>query len=373
MNFSDTEDETAGAILTVDLGAVVANYRRLATVAPGSEVAGVVKANAYGLGLGPVVHALAGAGCKTFFVADAGEGAALRALLPDAVIYVTNGLTPGASALFSAHRLRPCLGSLVEIEEWRREARTAGHALPAALHFDTGLNRLGMTTGETAAILADHALVAGVDVALVMSHLACSDEPEHALNARQLARFRAIRAAFPRTPASFANTAGIFLGPDYHFDLVRPGYGLYGGAPVEGKPNPFQPTVRAEARVLVVRGIAAGEAAGYGASWEATGPRRLAVLSAGYADGYFRALASTEGGGRVYLAGHYAPVAGRVSMDLLIVDVTGLPQGAVHRGDLAELVGPHVTLEEVARRAGTIGYEVLTSLGARYKRHYTDA
>jgi alanine racemase len=210
-------------------------------------------------------------------------------------------------------------------------------------------------------------------VTLAMSHLACSDEPDHPLNARQLDRFRPIRAAFPSLRASFANTAGILLGPDYRFDLVRPGYGLYGGTPVEGRPNPFRPVVKAEARVLHVREVPAGEAAGYGATWIADKPRRLAVLSAGYADGYFRALASAKGRGRVFVGGHYAPVAGRVSMDLLIVEVTDIPEGAVRRGDLAELIGPHVSLDEIAERAGTIGYEVLTSLGERYKRLYTGA
>jgi alanine racemase len=361
------------AILTVDLDALAANYAHIRTLAPGAEVGGVVKANAYGHGLLPVGRALAAAGCKTFFVADAVEGAALRAVLPDAVIYLTNGLTPASGPVSRAHNLRPCLGSLAEIEAWRCEAKLAGRALPAALHFDTGLSRLGLDSAETARLLADRHLLAGIDVTLAMSHLACSDEPEHPLNALQLGRFRKIRAAFPSIPASFANTAGVLLGPDYHFDIVRPGYGLYGGTPVEGLPNPFRPVVRAEARVLHIREVPAGEAAGYGATWTADGARRLAVLSAGYADGYFRALASAKGGGRVHIGGHYAPVAGRVSMDLLIVDVTDIPEGAVRRGDLAELIGAHVSLDEVAARAGTIGYEVLTSLGERYKRLYTGA
>ncbi|HEY4343502.1 MAG TPA: alanine racemase [Parvibaculum sp.] len=361
------------AILTVDLDALAANYAHARVLAPSVEVGGVVKANAYGHGLAPVGRALAGAGCKTFFVADAVEGATLRASLPDAVIYTTNGLTPNAGPETRVHGLRPCLGSLAEIEAWGREAKRTGTALPAALHFDTGLSRLGLDGVETARLLADKGLLAGIDIQLVMSHLACSDEPGHPLNARQLERFQPIRTAFPSVRASFANTAGILLGRDYHFDIVRPGYGLYGGVPVEGRPNPFRPVVKAEARVLHIREVPAGEAAGYGATWTAEGPRRLAVLAAGYADGYFRALASAKGAGRVYVGGQYAPVAGRVSMDLLIVDVTDIPESAVKRGDLAELIGPHVSLDEVAGRAGTIGYEVLTSLGERYKRLYTGA
>lgn len=364
---------SAGAIVTVDLDALTANYRQLRALAPGAEVAGIVKADAYGLGLEPVSRALALAGCKSYFVADASEGARLRAILPEAIIYVTHGLIAGSAADCRGHGLRPCLGSLAEVEEWRREAKAAGRALPAALHFDTGLSRLGFDAVETARLLDEprgpH--LAGVDITLVMSHLACSDEPEHPLNADQLGRFQAIRAAFPGVPASFANTAGVLLGPDYHFDLVRPGYGLYGGRPLEGRPNPFRAVVRIEARVLQIRDVAAGTTAGYGATWAATGPRRLATLSFGYSDGYMRSLASNRGGGRVHVGGHDAPVAGRVSMDLLTVDVSGLPDDAVRRGDLAEIVGPHVTLDEVADRAGTIGYELLTRLGDRAKRHYT--
>ncbi|HEX7776352.1 MAG TPA: alanine racemase [Parvibaculum sp.] len=361
----------AGAVLTVDLDAVVANYRRLRALAPGADVAGVVKANANGLGLVPVARALAAAGCATFFVADAGEGQTLRAALPEATIYVTNGLAPDMAAVFRSSGLRPCLTSLEEIEDWRREAKAAGETLPAALHFDTGLNRLGLSAGDADRLFSDPHLLDGIDLTLVMSHLARSDEPDAPLNALQLARFKPIRAAFPAVRASFANSSGILLGADYHFDMVRPGYGLYGGAPFAGQPNPFQPTVGATAPVLQVRDVAAGETAGYGGTWEAKGPRRLAVLSVGYADGYFRTLGSAAGGGRVWLGGGYAPVAGRVSMDLLIVDVTGLPEGSVRRGDMAELIGPHVSLDEVAARAGTIGYEVLTSLGERYKRLYT--
>lgn len=366
-----SDPASASAIISIDLDAVAANYRHIRSIAAGADVAGVVKANAYGVGMVPVARTLAAEGCRNFFVADPDEGATLRAALPDAAIYVTNGLMPGAGAAYRAHALSPCLGSLAEIEEWRREAALAGRALPAALHFDTGLSRLGFDETETRRLIGSPAPLAGLDITLVMSHLACSDEPAHPLNALQLARFKSIRAAFPAVPASFANTAGVLLGPDYCFDMVRPGYGLYGGIPAEGSPNPFHPAVRLDGRILQIRDVPAGTTAGYGASWKAEGPRRLAVVATGYADGYFRSLASAKGAGRVYIGGHYAPVAGRVSMDLLIVDLTGLPEGAARRGDLAELIGPHVSLDEVADRAGTIGYEVLTRLGDRAKRHYT--
>jgi alanine racemase len=359
------------ALLTVDLGALAANIERYRALAHGAEVAGVVKANAYGLGLEPVARLMASEGVCTFFVTDAAEGMALRALFPEVVIYLTNGLPQGAGPMARAANLRPCLGSFAEIEAWAAEARDVGHPLPAALHFDTGMSRLGFDARETKAMLEDRSRLEGIEVTLVMSHLACADEPTHPLNARQLERFRAIAAAFPDVRKSLANSSGVLLGVDYCFDLVRPGYAIYGGAPTEGQPNPVLPVIKAEARVLQVREVDADEAAGYGATWQAKGSTRLATLSIGYADGFSRLQGSANGAGRVHINGHFAPIAGRVSMDLLTVDISDLPPGSVKRGDFAELIGPHVPLEEVAARAETIGYEVLTSLGDRYARRYT--
>lgn len=370
---TDSAEAAAGARLTVDLGAVAANYAMLKREAAGAEVSAVVKADAYGLGMGPVAERLWIEGCRTFFVADATEGAALRAALPQAVIYALNGLFPGTAALYAEHGLRPCLGSLAELAEWRE----AGAPLPAALHFDTGMNRLGMSAEDAEMLAADGHLTESVAVAMLMSHLACSDEAAHPQNARQLGRFRevlaALRPRFPEARVSLANSGGIFLGDDYRFDLVRPGVSLYGGNPFSDRPNPFRPVVTAEARVLAVRDVAPGETAGYAATWKAEAPARIAVLAAGYADGYFRALSSRkspESGGQVYIAGYTAPVAGRVSMDMAMADVSGLPAGAVSRGDWAELIGPHVSVDEVGLRAGTIGYEILTALGRRYMRRY---
>lgn len=386
---TDTDLAAAGGLLTVDLDAVAANYGMLRAEAAGAEVAAVVKANAYGLGMGPVARRLADEGCGTFFVADANEGAALRALLsdvlPDADIYVLNGLFPGAAGFYAGHGLAPCLASLAEVAEWRAAAKggRAGRPLAAALHFDTGMNRLGMNEDDAAALAAEGALTEGIEVKLVMSHLACSDEAANPVNARQLARFRALREGlakrFPEARASLANSGGIYLGKDYHFDMVRPGVSLYGGSPFTGRANPFRPAVTVEARVLAVRETGPGETVGYGGTWAAGRPARLAVLAAGYADGYMRALSSPrnpgdnggyENGGQVRIAGYTAPVAGRVSMDMLIVDVSGLPDGAVKRGDMAELIGPHITVDEVGLKAGTLGYEILTSLGNRYMRVY---
>ena len=372
----------AGGVLTINLDAIGANYRRFQETAPHAEVGAVVKANAYGLGLAPVVAALAEAGCGSFFVAEASEGRtareALRDLAEDATIYVMNGLMPGAASAYIEYGLRPCLSSLAEIEEWK-----AATHLPCAIHFDTGMNRLGLTPDETDAFMTSNAWSDGLDVALIMSHLACADDPDHALNATQRDRFKRIvetlQPRFPRAIASLANSGGAYLGPDYHFDLIRPGIGLYGGNPFTARDNPFETVVTVEARVLQVKKLPAGATAGYGASWTAEGARRIAVLAAGYADGYFRSLSSPAlpglqaEGGVISLAGQIVPIAGRVSMDLIVADITSLPEGAVSRGDMAELVGPNISLDEIARRAGTLGYEVLTSLGERYRRHYTRA
>jgi len=362
----------SGGVLTVDLDAVQANYRRVEGLAGGAKIGCLVKADAYGLGLAPVARVLAQAGCGTFFVAEAPEGGRLRKILPRLPIYVLNGLFAHTAALYRAHDLRPCLSSLDEVKDWAEEARKSGQALPAALHFDTGLNRLGIPASEADELFANPQLLHGITIDLVMSHLACADEPEHPKNAQQLARFREIRARFPHAKASLSNSAGIFLGTDYYFDLVRPGIGIFGGNPFSSRENPFQNVARIEARVLQLREISKGETVGYGATYVAQGPRRLAVLSAGYGDGYFRALGSANAsGGRVWLKGHYAPVAGRVSMDMTSIDITDIPAGLVARGDLAELLGSHVSVDELGLKAGTIGYEMLTSLGARYARLYT--
>ena len=377
---TDTDLAAAGGVLTVDLSAVAANWRAVRATAAGAEAGAVVKADAYGLGMEPVARRLAEEGCGSFFVAEAREGAALRAMLPGVAIYVLNGLFPGTAALYRAAGLVPCLASMTELAEWRDAAKHAGTRLPAALHFDSGLNRLGMSAADAAAIAADAALAEGIDVRLVMSHLACADDATSPRNAEQLRRFREMRAVlgarFADARASLANSPGVFLGPDYHFDLVRPGVGLYGGNPHSGAANPFRAAVTVEARVLAVRTLEAGDAVGYGATWRASAPARIAVLSAGYADGYFRALSRTsdektqEKGGHVHIAGYTVPVAGRVSMDMMAVDISAVPEGLIQRGDMAELIGPNISVDDVGFRAGTIGYEILTSLGRRYMRRY---
>jgi alanine racemase len=360
--------------LTLDLDAVVANRRAIVErVGEAVEVAGVVKADAYGVGLEPAARALVGDGCRTFFVAHVGEGIALRAVLdgarhPETRIFVLNGLAPGNECAYAAHRLSPVLGSLPEVADWTAFRAASRTMVGAALHVDTGMNRHGLSLAEARALAADPSAVEAAGATLLMSHLACADEPAHPLNAVQLARFREIRGLFPGLSASLANSAGVFLDAAYHFDLVRPGIALYGGAIVSGEPTPMRMVARLEASILQVRDVPAGESIGYGARETVRRPTRLAVLSVGYADGFHRLASSADGapGGRGVLAGRSVPIVGRISMDLLVVDVTDVPEA--QRGATVELIGDTVTLQEVAARMGTIDYEVLTALGHRYTR-----
>lgn len=376
-----TADEQAraayqgAATLTIDLGALVGNWRLLGDRAAPAECAAVVKADAYGIGIEPAVRALSGAGCRTFFVAHLGEAARARAAAPSTAVYVLNGLLPGSEALFLEIEARPVLGSFEELESWANASRAAGRPLPAALHVDTGMNRLGFPPGEAGALAADPRLRA-IRPTLLMSHLCSAEEPGHPLNGRQRSTFAALREVFPDLPASLANSSGIFL-PGAAHDMVRPGYALYGGNPQPGRPNPMRPVVRLEAPVIQTREVPAGAQVGYNATWTASRPSRLATLSLGYADGYPRAASATDGArameerrGAALLDGRVCPVAGRVSMDLIVVDVTDLPPDRVRRGDSATLIGGSLDLDEVGRRAGTIGYEILTRLGRRYRRSY---
>jgi alanine racemase len=353
--------------LTIDLGALADNWRTIATrVGSRERTAAVVKGDGYGIGIAEAGKALAAAGCATFFVATVEEGIALRRALPGAVIYVLGGFWSAAADAFHDNNLRPVLNSIAEIGEWIA-ARQQGIATGAAVHVDTGMNRLGLTVAEALALGRER--IAALAPTLVMSHLACADTPAHPLNARQLLAFRTVVAAFPGVPASLANSAGVALGADYHFDLVRPGIALYGARPGEALAA-LKPVATAEARVLMVREMAAGETVGYGATETRGGPARIAILCAGYADGYHRAASSRDGrpGARVFVRGRFAPLIGRVSMDLMAVDVTAIH--GVTRGDWAELFGPNVPVDEVAAHAGTIGYELLTGLGRRYARRY---
>jgi alanine racemase len=348
-------------ILRVDLPAIVANWRAL-EARHGAPTAAVVKADAYGLGAAAVGRALRDAGCPILFVAHLAEGLALRAALgPAPDIVVLNGFPPGADGDAG---LVPVLNHLGDV------AAHAGRGRPAILHVDTGMSRLGLDAKEQAVLAGDRGRLAGISLRYVMTHLACADEPDHPLNEAQRARFAEAAARIaPGVPRSFANSSGIFLGAGFRSDLARPGCALYGVNPTPGQPNPMRQAVRVEAEVVQVRRVEAGDTIGYGASHTAKEPRRIATVAAGYADGYLRALSGRSFG---ILRGRAVPLVGRVSMDLTTFDVTEIPDA--QPGDRLTLIGGEGnTPDDVAARCGTIGYEILTSLGARYARVYEGA
>src|SRR5256886_1069718 len=313
---------TANGILTVDLDAVVANWRKLEKTAVPAECAGVIKADAYGCGAVPVARALARAGCTTFFVATLDEARVARAALPSAAIYVLSGFFQNSGEAFAKVDARPVIGDLNELAEWDVFCRRSGWTGGAAIHIDTGMNRLGLTVGEAQGIIprinaGDHGIT------LVMSHLACAESLHHPLNARQLATFREIAHLFSGVPASLSNSSGVYLGAPFQFDMVRPGAALYGINPTPEADNPMQPVVDLKARIVQIRNVERGESVGYGATWTARRPTKLAIIAVGYADGYFRAASSNDGtrGAEVIVAGKRCPVAGRVSMDLIAIDI----------------------------------------------------
>ena len=354
--------EAAGGVLHVDLGAIVANWRLLVSRHPAGPVAGVVKGDGYGLGAGPVARALYDAGCRHFFVALLDEALAIRDRIPNAMLAVLSGPTPGSEPAYIAHRIVPVLGSLREIESW------AGTDLPAILHIDTGMSRLGLDAREMAVLLQDPARLSGIDVRYIMTHLVSAEAANDPLNEHQRQRFAEACAGLPPAPRSFANSSGIFLGEKFGSDLARPGAALFGINPTPGQPNPMRQVVRLMARVLAVRDIPAGASVGYNATWRATRPSRIATAGVGYADGWDRGL---SGRGRAFFDGAPVPLVGRVSMDLTTFDVTDFP--AVAPGAWLEFLGPHQSPDEVAALAGTNGYEILTSLALRLPRVYEAA
>ncbi|MDY0871721.1 alanine racemase [Dongia rigui] len=370
--------DSYSAALTIDIGAIVANYRLLAGRLSPAACGAAVKADCYGLGAAMIAPHLRRAGCNHFFVATVDEGLGLRPLLPGARIYLMNGLPPGSERDVAGNELIPILNSMAEIERWQSTSRGMG-ARPAGLQFDTGLNRLGLSHDEAVRLIADPHLLDGIDPVLIMSHLACADDPEHPQNRAQLRRFREITGSLRlpprvgsigRTLRSLAASSSIFLGADYHFDLARPGAALYGINPVLGAENPLRQVVRLQAKILQLREVDLNMTVGYGASHQFRGPSVLATIGAGYADGIFRSLGNR---GAVFVAGQRAPIVGRVSMDLITIDVGHLPRGSVSPGMSVDLIGPEQNVDAVARDAGTIGYEILTNLGTRFQRRYVGA
>jgi alanine racemase len=338
----------------------------------------VVKADAYGIVIEPAVRTLWRAGCRTFFVAHVGEAKRVRAELPNAVVYVLNGLLPRAVSDFREADLRPVLGSLDEIRDWAEFCAGEGRRLPAAIHVDTGMNRLGLSAAE-AETLGSEGLLRQFEPALLTSHFVSADDPADPINAQQIAAFAKARDAFPGLPGSLSNSSGLFLAERPVHDVARPGYALYGGNPVPGRPNPMNPVVRLEARIVQVREIGPGERVGYNGRWSAATSRRLATISVGYADGFPRnaggtdeTMAAGSARGAATVGGVMCPFVGTVSMDLIVLDVSDAPREAVRRGGVVTLIGDGLDIDEVGRRAGTIGYEILTGLSRRYARRYVN-
>jgi alanine racemase len=344
----------------------------LRDLAAGAECAAVVKADAYGLGMDRIAPVLWRAGCRTFFVATIDEGRLLRTLVPEATIYVLAGLMPGTAELYGGHNLRPVLNSEAEIADWAGFCVAQGERLACAVHIDSGMNRLGLSAAEVERIAAEGGPMPALTLSLVMSHLACADEPGHPKSEGQRRIFDRLRALLPAVPASLANSPGILLGPDFTYDLVRPGLALYGGHPRGQGANPFQPVVALEGRILQLRDVAQGETLGYGASRTLRKPARIAVVAVGYADGFSRALSVADGeeGFAGYLGPHAAPLVGRVSMDLVTLDVSRVPEALATRGAWVELIGPNMPAHVLAAHARTIDYEILTNLGRRAFRRY---
>lgn len=360
--------DLAGAVLTVDLDALQANFRKISdTLTGGAKASAVVKADAYGTGLGPASKALWAAGARDFFVAHPSEGVALRGHLPDAKIHVLNGAHAGAEEAFLEHALIPALNCLGDVERWRTFSARVGKALPAVLHIDTGMCRLGLDKREYARVVSDPSLLEGVSIETVMSHLASADE-DSPQNAQQLALFQDARRNVTMGRASFANSSGVFLGSDFHFDLARPGMALYGANPTPASPNPMAQVIRLQAKILQVRDVDSPETVGYGATHRIAGPSRIATLPVGYADGYLRSLSNRA---KAFIGEFETPIVGRVSMDLITIDVTEVPEAQCRPGTPVNLIGAGHTVDDLAVEAGTIPYEILTSLGRRYHRVYS--
>lgn len=359
-----------GANLTIDLAAIVANWRLLGARAPSAECGAVVKADAYGCGIEKVVPALAKAGCRTFFVAHLSEARRVRAVARDAVIYVLNGLLPGAAPHLLAIDARPVLGSGDEIAEWSR----MGGGQPCAIHVDTGMNRLGLSVAEVDKLTSEGAFEA-LAPSLLMTHLSAAEMPEDVANLRQVTAFAAIAELFPELPGSLLNSSGHFLAGARPYELTRPGFALYGGNPTPHRSNPMQPVIRLTSRILQTRIVSDGGGVGYNSRWHANGQRKLATIQMGYADGYPRNASCTDiaPGGHVLLDGVRCPFAGTVSMDLIIVDVSDAPAGSAVRGAEVVLIGDGLDIDAVAASAKTVGYEMLTNLGRRYQRSYLEA
>ncbi|MCD7059765.1 alanine racemase [Pelagibacterium xiamenense] len=361
-----------GGGIEIDLDAITRNWRALDAVAANALTGAVLKADAYGTGIKTVSRTLFKAGARFFFVATPDEGLSLKAAVPQAHVFVLDGLLPGTARDYAEHGLMPVLASTEQLGEWLDYCLAVGEAAPAALHFDTGFNRVGLRMDEAEGV-AEALKQSGFEPQMIMSHLACADQPQHEMTRKQYGLFQGLRNQFPNIPASLANSAGLMASKDFHFQMVRPGIAVYGGRAINGRPNPMAPVIRMEVPVLQTKSARAGETVGYGASYRLRRDSRLAIIAMGYADGLFRSLSGVHGhkGGTVAIGGQLAPIVGRVSMDMTAVDITDIP-APLRAGDTVEVLGETIGIDDVAEAAGTIGYEILTQFNGRFPRRYAN-
>ncbi|PJB72263.1 MAG: alanine racemase [Alphaproteobacteria bacterium CG_4_9_14_3_um_filter_47_13] len=361
----------ASAWLRIDLGALAANYNIFKTLAlPGCKVAGVIKADGYGLGVDQVFAALETQSCPFYFLATLDEALHIRRLTKKPVA-VLGGLYKGAEDIYCHENILPVLNSLEDISNWQKKASTLGIKLPALLHFDTGMNRLGLDAQEAQTLCRDPARISGLDILYLISHFSCADEKNHPATKVQYDKFVKISSFFPAVKKSLANSSGSFRAKEYHFDLLRPGMALYGLNPVPEQENPMKPVVRLDTRILQIRSVIKNETVGYGETYRFDKNTRLATVALGYADGFLRSLGNSTNDRKavLYYNGIACPVVGRVSMDAVTLDIGHLDPCPV-AGETMEVIGAHQTADDLATAAGTIGYEILTSLGSRYFREY---
>lgn len=370
MAFDDTRHSAGRLIL--DMAALRHNYHLCQEKAGGHcEVGAAVKADAYGVGVAEAAPVLYEAGCRSFFVATLDEGLALRKILPDpdTRIAVLNGLQPDCEEIFDFQGLTPVLNALEEIERWHRYSIRTRPYLKCIIHIDTGMARLGLPEDEQKILMERAARYAkALDIEYIMSHFACADEQGHPLNEAQFEHFQNVTDSFPFSKKSLSNSSGLFRDARYHFDLARPGMCLYGLNPLPEEQNPMKPVARLDVPLLQIRTVQSGQSAGYGASWTAEKETRLATVQLGYADGFLRSFSSR---GTVYWQNIPCPIIGRVSMDLTIISLENIPDALMPKpGDFLEVLGVNQSADDIAQAAGTIGYEILTSLGKRYHRSY---
>ncbi len=355
------------ALLHIDLGAIARNYQTLKIVTDDIPCGACVKANAYGLGQEQVAKTLWQAGCQDFFVAYPGGGARLRKTLPEARIHVFSGPLNGTEDVFDHFDLIPVLNSLEQIAAWNSFNRERNKKRPADIHMDTGMSRLGLTEEDVTVLSNSASLVEDMNIDIVMSHLTSAEDESNFLNLQQLEAFSRLSASVPCKRRSLANSSGIFLGPEYHFDIVRPGAALYGVNPTPHRKSPIESVIRLQGQIIQIRKIDSPQSVGYGATYCAKSPTTVATVGIGYGDGYPRLL---SGRGNAYISGMRVPVIGRVSMDLMTVDVTEIPDDVARVGAYVDLIGNKYTIDDAGRDAQSIGYEILTSLGGRFHRLY---